>query len=222
MSTCARIVIAALTTISVPAAHAQEVNLATLDGEANRVFVRAGAEYGFVAGAGYARAVSVADRRLLIAGDLTVPWATPDTADYRLRIGALAPLVGPRRWKLGAALAPTLWATENEASSMTSLGLGLSVVGGFYTPRWFGAGDIGVDWALTTHVTHSDLYRATVHTGARDGWYASTTGNLRYGLQTGVSLARYDLVVRAGKLVEVGGNAPLLPFYATMTLDVRW
>jgi len=85
-------------------ARAQEVNLSRLDDEpANRVHVRTGAEYGFVAGVGYARTVSLLDRRLLLTGDVTVPFGGVDASDYRVRTGALVPIVGARRWRLEAA-----------------------------------------------------------------------------------------------------------------------
>ena len=43
--------------------------------------------------------------------------------------------------------------------------------------------DFDVD--LTTHVTHSDAYRATTYMDAKDGWYGNTGGNVRAGLQGG-------------------------------------
>jgi hypothetical protein len=57
---------------------------------------------------------------------------------------------------------------------------------------------------------------------ARDGWYHTTGGNLRYGLQGGLSFGRYDTILRAGKLVDVDGNAPLVPFYATLAVASRF
>ena len=47
-------------------------------------------------------------------------------------------------------------------------------------------------------------------------------GNIRFGLQAGASFGRYDLVLRAGKMVDVSGAPPMLPFYGTLTLDASW
>src|SRR5262245_65015046 len=205
------------------AARAQEVNLSRLEDEpANRVHVRTGAEYGFVAGVGYARTVSVLGRRLLLTGDVTLPWAGLDVSDYRVRAGALVPIVGTRRWRLAGTVAPTVRGTENVAGTLTSLGADLGVQGGFYARHWFVAGETGVDMAITTHVTHSDEYRQDVYAGARDGWYAPTGGVIRYGVQAGASFGRHDLVLRVGQMVEAGGEKPLLPFYGTLALDTRW
>lgn len=204
-------------------AQAQEVNLSRLDeAPTHQAHVRAGAEYGFVAGVGYARTVSLLERRWLLLGDLTLPWAGLDASDYRFRAGALVPIVGSRRWRLAGSFAPTIRGTKNVGSSMTSLGTDLGVQGGFYAWHWFVAGEVGFDWALTTHITHSDEYRQRVYPGARDGWYALAGGLIRYGIQAGASFGRHDLVLRAGQLVEVGGEKPILPFYLTLALDTRW
>jgi hypothetical protein len=205
------------------AARAQEVNLSRLDDEpANRVHVRTGIEYGFVAGAGYARTVSLLERRLLVTGDVTLPWAGLDRNDYRVRAGVLVPIVGVRRWRLAGTFAPTARSTKSVLGRMTSLGADIGVQGGFYARHWFVAGEAGVDWAMTTKVTHSDAYRDTVYEGARDGWYALAGANIRGGVQAGASFGRHDLVLRAGRMIDVGGAPPMLPFYGVLTFDTRW
>jgi len=205
------------------AARAQEVNLSRLDDEpANRVHVRTGAEYGFVASVGYARTVSLLDRRLLLTSDVTFPFGNADASDYRVRAGALVPIVGSRQWRLAGTLAPTARGTQNAAGTMTSLGTDVGVQGGFYARHWFVAGETGLDWAMTTHIKYSDTYRELVYEGARDGWYAMSGGIIRYGLQAGASFGRHDLTLRAGQMVEVGGEKPMLPFYGTLSLDTRW
>jgi hypothetical protein len=213
-----------VTMLAMPSpARAQEVNLATLDdAQASRAYVRTGAEYGFVAGIGYARTVRLLGRSLLVSGELTAPWARIDASDFRLRAGVLAPMVGAGRWKLAGALAPTLRRTSNELGRMTSLGGDLGVSGGYYAPRWFLAGELGFDWAMTTRIAHSELYRTSVYPDARDGWYSDPGGNFRLGLQAGVSFARHDLVLRLGQLRDVAGAPPLLPFYGTLTFVTRW
>ena len=200
-----------------------EVNLAKIDEQApNHVHVRTGAEYGFVAAAGYGRAVPFLGRTILLEGDATLPWGGFDAGDFRLRASALVPLVGTGHWRLAGSLAPTLRATSNDVSRMTNLGIDLGAVGGYYSSGWFAGGELGFDWALTTHVAHSDLYRRIVYAGARDGWYANPGGNFRLGVQAGVSFSRYDLVLRVGELRDMKGEGPMFPLYGTLALDTRW
>jgi hypothetical protein len=216
------LVIAALLLVSA-LAQAQEVNLSKLDdGPANRVYLRTGAEWAFVAGAGYARSVPIGQRHLLLFGDLTVPWATPDSSDYQARVGARLPVFSWRHWIVAASLEPTVRGTKNAVSRMTSLGANAGLTGGYYAERWFLAGELGFDSTLTTRITHTQLYRDTVYAGARDGWYVNSGGNYRLGAQAGASFGRYDLVLRAGILRDRVGDLPMFPLYATVAFVTSW
>lgn len=214
--------VAALLLFTSPA-WAQESNLARIDETApNHVHVGGGAEYGLVAGVGYARAVPFLARTVLLGGDVTVPWGGFDAGDYRIRASALVPIAGTGHWRLAGTLAPTLRATSNDVSRMTNLGVDLGAVGGYYASGWFAGGEVGFDWAMATHVAHSALYRRLVYAGARDGWYGSPGGNLRAGVQAGLSFARHGVALRAGKLRDLKGEGPLFPLYATLAFDTRW
>ncbi|HVZ70897.1 MAG TPA: hypothetical protein VHJ20_00865 [Polyangia bacterium] len=204
-------------------AHAQEVNLARIDdGPANRVYVRTGAEWAFVAGVGYARTTSIGRHPVLVVGELTAPWAAPETSDYQARVGALAPILGWGGFKLAASFEPTLRGTRNDLGRMTSLGADAGLTGGYYARGWFLACEFGFDYALTTHIAHSELYRDNVYAGARDGWYINPGGNFRLGGQAGLSFSRFDVVARAGILRDMEGGAPLFPLYATVALVTAW
>jgi hypothetical protein len=203
-------------------AYAEEINLASLDEQPNRLSLSTGAEYGFVAGVGYSRILPFLDRQVVLTGDATLPWASIDVMDYRIRASALVPIIGTTRWKLAGALAPTLRSLESNVYSMTDVGVDASIVGGYYARRWFVALENGVDFALSTHVTHSDEYRMNVHMDAKDGWYSNPGANIRGGVQAGVAFDRYDVIVRAGRVLDSNGEAPLIPFYGTLTVDARW
>jgi hypothetical protein len=203
-------------------ASAQEINLASLDEQPNRLSISTGAEYGFVAGVGYSRILPFLDRHLVLTGEATLPWASIDVMDYRVRTSALVPIVGTTHWKLAGALAPTLRSLESNVYSMTDLGVDASLVGGYYARRWYVALENGVDFALSTHVTHGDEYRMNIHMDAKDGWYSNPGANIRSGLQAGVAFDRYDIILRAGRVIDSNGEAPLIPFYGTLTVDARW
>lgn len=218
MKTAALIVLSCLPAV----AHAQELNLGALDAEPNRVHVSTGAEYGMVASAGYSRVLPFLDRRLVLGGEATLPWAGADVQDYRLQLSALAPIVESTHWKLAMSLAPIVRGTENRTSRMIGVGVDAGLVGGYYDRRWFAAAEAGFDAALTTHVAISEAYRTRTYMGAQDGWYANAGGNVRAGLQLGASFGRYDVALRAGQVRDVGGGKPMLPFYGGVTLAARW
>ncbi|HEX5059116.1 MAG TPA: hypothetical protein VFV99_07135 [Kofleriaceae bacterium] len=215
------IMVAAL--IAAPiSAHAQDLNYGAVEDGTDVATLTAGAEQGFVVGAGYARAISVADRLLVLGGDLELDWAEIDIDDFRMQAGASAPIVTHRRLQLIGSLAGVVRGTNNDAARMINVGVDAAVLGGYYAPRWFVAGEVGFDWAGATHITHSDTYRMVVYADAKDGWYGNTAGTFRYGIQAGLSFAGNDVVLRAGRLMDVAGNPALFPIYATLAYDRRW
>jgi hypothetical protein len=204
------------------AAGATELNLATVEPGQNLVQVRSGAEFAFVASAGYARTLALFDRTLVLHGELTLPWAGVDASDWQVQTGALVPIVGRSGWRLAGDLALLLRTTKNEINRMTGFGLGVGTVGGYYARHWFAAGEAGLDWEYATYIAHTDLYRATVYADAKDGWYRSTGANVHGGLQVGGTYARYDLIVRYGLVRDLGWAPPMLPFYVTLAVNARW
>jgi hypothetical protein len=203
-------------------ARAQPVNVATLDDGTSAVTVTTGAEHGLMLGAGYVRAVAVADRALVLGGDLTLGWAEVDVDDFRVRAGALAPIVGRGRWRVLGGLAAIVRGTENDTARMIDVGADASVHAGWYTPRGLVALELGIDGALATHVAHSDAYRMYVYADARDGWYRTPGATLRAGVQGGVTVGRVDLILRAGRIHEASGEPAMFPFYGTLSIDTRW
>jgi hypothetical protein len=203
-------------------AQAQHFNVGALDEGTDVATLTTGAEHGLMLGMGYARAVSVADRPVVVGGDLTLGWAEVDVDDFRLRADALAPIVGEGRWKLLGGLTATIRGTKNQIARMFDLGTDVAILAGRYAPRGFAAAELGFDWAMATHIDHREAYRTKVHAGARDGWYRNPGGMLRAGLQGGLSLGRLDLILRAGRFVDASGTPPLFPFYGTLTLNTRW
>ena len=218
-----KILIAFFAVILAPlTSHAQDVNVGALDESTNVATVTTGAEYGFVLGAGYSRVTTVGDRPLILSADLALGWAEVDLDDFRLRVGARAPLVDGRRWKVIGSLAASVRGTKNDIGRMTNVGTDVAILAGRYGRRGFVAAELGFDAALATHVTHADAYRMTVYADARDGWYGAPGGMLRAGLQGGVSFGRYDVILRSGRLMDIAGQPAMFPFYATLGFDMRW
>ena len=216
-----KIIIVAVLVTALPA-YAQDINFGALEDDANVASISTGAEHGLVLGAGYGRVVSVAERRFVLGGDFALQWAEVDVSDVRLKLGVQAPLVERGRFKLIGAAATLVRGTRNDTARMVSVGPDVAVLGGFYARHWFAAAELGVDWALATHITHDDAYRMQVYADARDGWYGSSATTLRTGVQTGASFGGNDIVLRLGRLQDLAGNPALVPFYATLGYDRRW
>lgn len=219
------LVVAVLGLVTWPAATAGQtvINRAALDGtRPNMAHVRVGAEYAFVGGIGYSRALALGGRTLLLSGTLTAPWAEADLHDYDVRVGAIVDIAGSSRWGLMGGLGSSIRGTKNKMGSLTSVAADGVLLGGYWSPRWFAIVEGGYDDAIATHLTHSEYYRSTYYAEARDGWYADTGSNIRLGAAGGLSFGRYDLVLRAGLARDREGHPQLLPAYATLDLNIRF
>ena len=88
------------------------------------VQVSTGAEVGFTASAGYARVIPFLDRQLVLGGDVVLPGAGLDLSDYRVQVGALAPIRGERTLKGRRQRGAHRARNEEEGSGMTGAGIG--------------------------------------------------------------------------------------------------
>lgn len=199
-------------------ASAQELNFAaTSAARPNLLQARTGLDHAFVAQVGYLRALP---GDVFVGGEVAMPWANPDLQDYRVRATAGLPLLAGENWKLAGWLSPTLRATQNDASNMLALGADLRLVGGYYARGWFLAGELGVDWLATTHVSFSQAYRKRVYAGAQDGWYGLPGGTTYAGLHGGLSFSSFDLVLRVGQPRTTSLALQTVPFYATLGVNL--
>jgi hypothetical protein len=203
-------------------ASAEELNFATATAERpNVVLARTGLDHAFVLDLGYRRVVEWGGHQLLFGGDLALPWAGLDLGDFRVRASAAASLLGDsgRGWKLVGSLSPTLRATQNAAGGEHALGADLRVTGGYYG-RWWLAGELGLDWAATTHIEHGRAYQDTVYADAKDGWYGNPGGTLYAGLNTGVSIQSVELVLRVGVPRTMTLAPQTVPFFALVGVNI--
>jgi hypothetical protein len=214
--------IAVAVLLASPLTARAQVNFGALEDNAQLASVSTGSEHGLVLGVGYASVVPVADRPLLLGANATLQWGDVDLSDFKLRAGALVPIVRHGQWTVAGGLAAVVRGTSNDAARLTNVGADTVILAGYYRRGWFAAGEIGFDWALATRIDHSDAYRMQVFSDARDGWYRMTGGTFRYGLQGGASFAANDVVLRLGWLRDLAGDPLLFPLYGTVTYDRRW
>lgn len=213
---------AALLVMGMPSwSQAQEVNFNALsDAHPNLMQVNTGLEHGFVVGLGYARVFDLGDRPLVLGGEFTLPYAHIDLYDYRLEVSVLVPLWAGAHWKVAGKAAPLLRGLRNDLAQLTNIGVDLGLVGGYYGAHWFVAAELGLDWAITTHIAHSSEYRDTVYREAKSGWYAPGAVNIYYGLHGGYAFDRFDIVLRVGQERTARLQLQAIPAYAT--LGVNW
>ena len=189
---------------------------------ANTAEIRVGYDQAFVAQLGYSRTTSLLGHAVVLDGEVTLPWDTPDVDDFRVRVGAAVPLLDSGRWSLRARVAPTVRGNDNATARLLGVGADLSVLGGYRASSWFIGAEAGLDAELATYIIPSDAYRMRVYDGAREGWYSATEGTLRYGLHAGATLGRGELSLRVGQMYTTDLTPTLLPLFATAGYGRRW
>ena len=213
------IMIALLVGLPMHAAAAQW-NVARFGTTPNRVYTSFGLDPAFVGTVGYGRVVPVMGHAFQLTADAGVAAARVDVRDFRARLGTQTSLL---RWKSVHATGSATFitrGTENAIYRGFNFGADLTGTVGVYRPRWFGAGEVGKDKAIITHVTHSDWYRRHFYPDAKDGWYLDAGGTFRYGVTTGVAIGRTEVVARGGWQRTERWNATTSPVYASLGVGV--
>lgn len=191
-------------------------NVARFGASPNRVYASFGLDPALVTSVGYGRVIRLFDRPILLTGDLGVVAAEMDSRDFRARLGAVATIVHWRSLHLTGSARFITRGTDNSIYRGLNFGADLAGSLGVYRPGWFAAGEFGFDKAVTTHITHSEWYRAYFYPEARDGWYLNAGGTFRYGLMGGFNVGRIELCGRLGWQRTEDFNDLVPPMYASL------
>jgi len=204
------------------AADAQTINWRAFGtGPASTIIVNAGLEYGVAFGVAYGRRVSTRVP-IVLGADYSFPAGDNLTDDFKVRSGLQIEVIRSGRFSASVKAAGVFRRFENTQALLQNFGSEFAGVAGYYTRRWFIAGEVTFDKAIVTHVKH--LKAATdLNPGLISGWYIPTGGNLLTGVQTGVTLGRTDLTLRVGQAVSQDFRTrPLIPFYMQFAYGIRF
>jgi hypothetical protein len=195
--------------------NAQTVNWKALQKEQKHITsVNLGVDYAFTYGIGYGYQLR-SKRPIILNASFSLPSGKNIADDYKTKIGGQINWLQASNFYFSSELQGIFRRFENSYARILNFGADISTTGGYYKKHWFVAAEIGFDKAIVTHFKHSNLYKENFP-GVKDGWYEpSTGGNFYYGLQTGYSIKRADIYLRAGKLIEQDfRTSPMLPFYS--------
>lgn len=188
----------------------------------NIININAGAEYGLTFGAGYGYQLR-SKLPVVLTIDYSFPSGSNLSDDFKTKIGGTVRLYEINNFHFSVRLQGVFRRYQNQFVTMKNFGSDMSGVIGYYRSKWFAAGEAGFDKAIVTHFKHSEAYRKN-YPGVQDGWYEpSVGGNFYYGIQSGFSVKRNDIYVRAGKIVSQDFSAkPLLPYYLQLGCNFRF
>lgn len=203
-------------------AAAQNINWRVFqEGPASTISINAGLDYGVAFGVAYGHRVSTR-LPILVGADYSFPAGDKLTDDFKVRSGLQMEVMHIGGFSATVKANGIFRRFENSQAVLQNFGSEFAGVAGYYTRRWFVAGEVTFDKAIITHVKH--VKAATdLNPGLVTGWYIPTGGNLLTGVQTGVTLGRTDFTVRVGQAVSQDFRTkPLIPFYTQLSYGIRF
>lgn len=199
----------------------QTLNWKNLRKDQGHIFnINAGVEHGVIFGAGYGYQLQ-SRLPIVLNAAYSFPGGERLLDDFKTKIGGQVRFYKTGNVHFSAKFYGVFRRYESDFARLLNFGTDLSAAVGYYQSKWFVAGEAGFDKAIITHFKHSESYKA-LYPLAKDGWYEPATGgNFYYGLQTGYSFKKYDIYLKAGKIISQDFKTlPLIPF--SVQLGFNW
>ena len=172
---------------------------------------------------GYARnfEIKAINRSLTLTGDITLPIFLLDLKHYRIEIGTRIAFFNWKKWNVLNRFGIINKGTDNPVYSGNLLSTEEGFLFGYFSNKWFVAGEFDYEKFLLTHIKHTNWYKDDVHADAKDGWYSSTGGKFTFGLQGGYLIkGKFEITLRSGVYMTEGFNLPPgAPFFANIGLN---
>jgi hypothetical protein len=210
-------------TLFISSVQAQTINWASLKDNKHIINANLGAEHGVVYGFGYGYQIKTRFLPIIANIELSAPTGNKTFDEFKTKIGGQIRLIKYQSFQFSTRIHGVYRSYENGFVRLQNFGSDLSGIIGYYRPKWFVSGEFGFDKAIVTHFKHAKAYKDQ-YTGVVDGWYEPATGgNLNYGLQAGVSFKKYDVYLRAGKmLTQDFETTPLVPLYGQLGCNLKF
>ena len=200
----------------------QQVNWrAFKEGQQHIINVNMGIDYGTTFGLGYGYKLKT--KIPLIANiEYSFPGGKTMFDDFKTKFGGQAEVLKMGNFSTTLRVYGVFRRFENESARFLNFGSEFSTAFGYYKPKWYVAGEIGFDKAITTNVKHSQWAHEN-NPDIQDGWYLPTGGNFSYGIQSGISFNSNDLYMKLGKLITQDfKTSPYLPYYLQVGYNRRF
>lgn len=209
---------AILCSILAVGSNAQTFNWNKLDRK-HIINVGVSADYGLTYGVGYNYKLK-AKFPIVLNLEYSFPSGENITDDFKTKVGAQVNWFHTGNLHFVTKVHGIFRRYQNDYTRLINFGSDLSGILGYYKSKWFVAGEVGFDKAIVTHFKHSEIFKSN-YPVVEDGWYEpSTGGNFYYGVQAGISGKKFDVYLKAGKLIEQDfRTSPMLPIYGQLGVN---
>lgn len=165
-----------------------------------------------------------AQYRSAIFADFTQGTALLGTGNFRTQAGLKTWFDLGKALKVRTLLALVYTQSRSKTGAIDGLGFNLQLNPGITWPRGGIGADLQYNRFLATHFVHSDFWRQYYYKEVKDGWYRSTSANLRTGIYLSSWLGRrqsVELHLRGGYQTN-GKFDKLIPkFYGIIGLNKK-
>jgi hypothetical protein len=202
------------------ASNAQTFNWNKLDRK-HIINVHVSADYGLTYGVGYNYKLR-SKLPIVLNAEYSFPSGENITDDLKTKVGAQINWFHTGNLHFVTKVHGVFRRHQNDYAQLINFGSDFSGIVGYYKSKWFVAGEVGFDKAIVTHFKHSDIFKSN-YPGIKDGWYEPATGgNFYYGVQAGISRMKFDVYLKAGKLIEQDFiTSPMLPIYGQLGVNLN-
>jgi hypothetical protein len=169
----------------------------------------------FAFGVGIAKSfrLDFIDRDVLFTADASAPMFLMDLKHWELNAAGRVRLFDIGFLSVMNRLGLFMMTTDNDLYSGITSGFKETILIGHMGERFHVLLEAEYDKDLFTYIANSDLYKA-IYPDAKDGWYASTSGRFKFGIQGGISLfGGLSINLRGGYTLTEGFNPVTVPFY---------
>ena len=210
---------ALLLAMRVVGANAQEISwLDVSEGKKHFVTLNFGADYSTYYGLQYAYRIGNNRIPLILDAEFSVPFGEDVFDDWNARMGIQSKLWSHNHlwWSVRASVITRRF--ESEVASIMNFGSSLSTLLGYQKPKWGVAAEFSYERSEVSKIEHhllSDYYPEIT-----DGWFNTSGGNIKMGIQAHVSIKSMNLFVHLGKAYgQDFQDNPTLPYYAKLGIN---
>ena len=182
-----------------------------------------GMEYGLTFNLAYGYQLRSRAFPALITAEYSFPSGNQLFDDFKTKVGGQVSLIRYRHFQFSTRIQGVFRRYQNDLTRIVNFGSDMAGTLGYYRSRWFIAVEAGFDKAIVSNFKHSEVYKSQ-YPNVVDGWYQPPTGgNFYSGIQAGYSFRKYDLYLKAGKIVSQDfRTAPTLPMYGQLGCNLKF
>lgn len=198
---------------------AQDVNwLEVANGKKNHFNANFALDYSSYYGISYGYNIGNSNFPLVVDAEFNRPFGEDFLDDWYLRTGLQALLWSEDylQWSARASFITRRY--ESEVNKLVNLGAEVSTVFGYQRTRWGIAAEVSYDHSSATHI--ENYITKEYYPEIKDGWYNTSGGNFKFGMQLNANLNPATVFLHLGKAFgQDFKDNPTLPAYAKIGIS---